>query len=110
MARSTGRSCFRTVGRRLRTMATAAVAAACLAPAGLAQQSAQQLAQQQEAPAAIVAAQIRSQGYACSAPVSATRDRQASRPNATVWVLRCQNARYRVRLVPDMAAQVTQLE
>ncbi len=105
MARSTGR-CFRTVGRRLRTMATAAVAAACLVPAGLAQQ----LAQQQEAPAAIVAAQIRSQGYACSAPVSATRDRQASRPNVAVWVLRCQNARYRVRLVPDMAAQVTQLE
>lgn len=60
--------------------------------------------------AAIVAAQIRSQGYACTQPVAAVRDQAASRPNVTVWVLSCANARYRVRLVPDMAAQVTQLE
>jgi hypothetical protein len=68
------------------------------------------LAQEVDAPAGIVAAQIRSQGYACTAPVSAARDRQASRPNVTVWILRCRNASYRVQLVPDMAAQVTQLE
>jgi hypothetical protein len=57
-----------------------------------------------------VAAQIRSQGYVCTQPVAAARDPAASRPNVTVWVLSCANARYRVRLVPDMAAQVTQLE
>jgi hypothetical protein len=67
-------------------------------------------AQEVDAPAGIVAAQIRSQGYACTDPVSAIRDRQASRPNVTVWLLRCRNASYRVQLVPDMAAQVTQLE
>jgi hypothetical protein len=64
----------------------------------------------EEAPADSIAAQIRTQGYACSAPVTAKRDRAASRPNETVWFLQCGNARYRVQLVPDMAAQVTQLE
>jgi hypothetical protein len=67
-------------------------------------------AQEVDTSAGIVAAQIRTQGYACADPVSATRDRQASRPNVTVWVLRCRNAMYRVQLVPDMAAQVTLLE
>jgi hypothetical protein len=62
------------------------------------------------AAAEIVAAQIRAQGYACTGPVTAVRDRAASEPNATVWMLTCGNARYRVRLVPDMAAHVTQLK
>jgi hypothetical protein len=69
------------------------------------------VAAQTDPVAEIVAAQIRTQGYACTAPVRATRDQQAaSQPNVKVWVLSCGNARYRVRLVPDMAAQVTQLE
>jgi hypothetical protein len=68
------------------------------------------LAQGQETPAGIIAAQIRSQGYACTEPVAAMRDSQASRPNGVVWRLRCGNARYRVRLVPDMAAEVTRIE
>jgi hypothetical protein len=68
------------------------------------------LAAEPDGPAGIIAAQIRSQGYACSAPVEATRDPQASGPDSAVWVLACQNARYRVRLVPDMAAQVTRLD
>jgi hypothetical protein len=59
--------------------------------------------------AEIVAAQIRAQGYACTRPVTAVRDGAASRPNVTVWLLTCGNARYRVRLVPDMAAHVTPL-
>jgi hypothetical protein len=87
--------------RRLPVDVAAAVALTCLwALAGLAE----------DAPADIIAAQIRTQGYACSTPVTATRDRAASRPNETVWLLQCGNARYRVQLVPDMAAQVTQLE
>jgi hypothetical protein len=68
------------------------------------------MAAEADAAAEIVAAQIRTQGYACSSPVAAERDRAASRPNETVWMLNCGNARYRVRLVPNMAAQVTQLE
>jgi hypothetical protein len=84
-------------------MPAAAALACLLAPAAVP-------AQQPETPAAIVAAQLRTQGYACADPVSATRDQQASRPLETVWILRCRNATYRVLLVPDMAAQVTQLE
>jgi hypothetical protein len=68
------------------------------------------VAAQTDAAAEIVAAQIRSQGYACTRPVTALRDQAASQPDVAVWVLSCGNARYRVRLVPDMAAQVTQLE
>jgi hypothetical protein len=68
------------------------------------------LAQEAESPAGIIAAQIRTQGYTCTDPVTATLDRQASQPHLTVWILRCRNASYRVQLVPDMAAHVTQLE
>ena len=94
-------------GRRASRRFAADVAAA-LALTGLSALAG--LAQEVDTPAGIVAAQIRTQGYACTAPVSAARDRQASRPNVTVWILRCRNASYRVQLVPDMAAQVTQLE
>ena len=30
-------------------------------------------------------------------------------PNGRVWVLECDNATYRVRLIPDMAAQIERL-
>ena len=88
--------------RRFADVATAVALTGLSAIAGLAQEVG--------APAGIVAAQIRTQGYACTDPVSATRDRQASRPNVTVWFLHCRNASYRVQLVPDMAAHVTQLK
>ena len=68
------------------------------------------VAAEPNAAAEIVAAQIRAQGYACTRPVTAVRDGAASRPNETVWMLTCGNARYRVRLVPDMAAHITQLK
>jgi len=102
--RPTRRPGTRTMTRLPGAVAPVAAALACLSA------SAAGLAQQTGTPASIIAAQLRTQGYACRTPVSATRDRQASRPNVTVWVLRCANASYRVRLVPDMAAQVTQLE
>lgn len=57
----------------------------------------------------IVAAHIRSQGYPCDAPQAAKRDPRASKPDEPVWLLTCANARYRVRLVPDMAAAVEQI-
>jgi hypothetical protein len=60
----------------------------------------------QEAPMDIIAAQIRSQGYPCDSPRSAERDATASAANETVWMLRCQNATYRVTLVPNLAAKV----
>jgi len=60
--------------------------------------------------AEIIAVQIRDQGYACEDPVSAVRDRQLSRPDEADWVLHCKNATYRVRLIPDMAADVKRLD
>jgi hypothetical protein len=63
----------------------------------------------QQTPADGIAAQIRAQGYRCDEPVSAERDPALSRPDEAVWILKCQNASYRVRLIPDLAARVEQL-
>jgi len=60
----------------------------------------------QEAPKDIVASQIRSQGYACNSPQNVERDASASKPNEAVWTLNCQNACYRVTLIPSMPAKV----
>jgi hypothetical protein len=62
----------------------------------------------EEMPAEIIAAQIRDQGYACDKALSAERD--GERSDDAVWILKCQNATYRVRLVPDMAAHVERLD
>lgn len=59
-----------------------------------------------EMPKDIIAAHIRMQGFTCDKPISAERDHAASKPNETVWHLKCEDHSYRVRLVPDMAADV----
>ena len=54
--------------------------------------------------AGLVAAQVREQGFACADPATAVRD-----PNSdsdAVWTLTCADATYKVRLVPDQAAQI----
>jgi hypothetical protein len=79
----------------LARIALPAILACCVAPA-----VAQQL---QESPKNVIAAHLRLQGYACEAPQSARRDVKASRPDEAVWLVTCENARYRVRLVPNMA-------
>ena len=61
----------------------------------------------EEMPAEIIAAQIRDQGYACDKALSTTRD--GEHLDDAVWILKCQNATNRVRLVPDMAARVERL-
>jgi hypothetical protein len=58
----------------------------------------------------IVADQIRAQGYKCDSPQSAKQDTQASKPDEAVWILQCESGSYRVRLIPDMAAKVEQLD
>lgn len=58
----------------------------------------------------ILAAQLRDQGYTCDQPQSAERDVQASTPDEAVWVVQCENAKYRMRLDPDMAAKVERLD
>jgi hypothetical protein len=68
------------------------------------------LATEEETSKQIIAAQIQRQGYSCEHPEHATRDEGRSKPNETVWILRCESGTYRVRLVPDMAAHVERLE
>jgi len=63
----------------------------------------------QETPPDVLAAKIRDQGYQCAKAVSARKDKARSRPDEAVWVLRCDNRTYRVRLTPDMAARVQRL-
>ena len=65
---------------------------------------------QQPMPAETIAAQVRLQGHRCDEPLSATRDTALSKPNEAVWVLKCANATYRMRLIPNMAASVERLE
>ena len=58
----------------------------------------------------ILAAQLRDQGYACAQPQSAERDAQASTPDQAVWIVQCEDAKYRMRLIPDMAAKVERID
>lgn len=62
-----------------------------------------------EIPPDIIAVQIRKQGYQCNNPSKAKRDPEASRPDLPVWILTCENATYRVRLVGNMADRIDRL-
>jgi len=54
----------------------------------------------------IIAVQVRKRGHACDNPKSARRAGTSSRPNEATWILQCENATYRIRLTPDMAARI----
>lgn len=56
----------------------------------------------------LVATQVRDQGYACDDPVTAKAEQGEDGDN--VWRLDCQNASYRVRLVPDIAASIERID
>jgi len=62
-----------------------------------------------ETPQGILAAQIRTQGFACEKPLGAKQNKKQSRPDRDVWVLNCGNATYRITRTPDMAAKVEPL-
>jgi hypothetical protein len=64
----------------------------------------------QETTKALLASQIRDQGYRCNKAISAKKDLKRSKADEAVWVLRCDDGTYRIRLVPDMAAQVQRLK
>ena len=59
-----------------------------------------------QTPPNFLAAQIRTQGYHCKAPLSAKKDAKRSRPDEAVWILKCRGSTFRIRLDPDMAARV----
>jgi hypothetical protein len=63
-----------------------------------------------EAPATMLAAQVRIQGFTCDKALGATRDKKRSRPDLAAWILRCSNATYRVTRAPDMAAAIKPLQ
>jgi hypothetical protein len=63
----------------------------------------------QDQSTAIVADQVRSQGFPCSNPSSAERVGAESAPNHTVYLLKCEGVTYRVILVPDQGAEVAQV-
>ena len=64
----------------------------------------------QETPEDIVATQVRAQGHPCKDAQSAQRDQAASKPDEPVWLLQCQDASYRVRLISGMAAQIERID
>lgn len=57
----------------------------------------------------IIAVQLRKQGFECKNPESAEREKADSKPDETVWLLTCEGARYKVQLIPKMAAKVERL-
>jgi hypothetical protein len=62
-----------------------------------------------EPPMDLLATQLRNQGFPCDRPESAQRDEKASKPNETVWVVGCKGARYRMTVVPDLAAKIEKI-
>lgn len=57
----------------------------------------------------IIAVKIRNQGYRCETPQGVKRGKSRSMPRDFVWTLKCANATYRVKLIPDMAAHIERL-
>jgi hypothetical protein len=66
-------------------------------------------AAQAETPTEMLAAQVRTQGIACGKALGARQNVKQSRPDHEVWILKCDNATYRVSRYPDMGAKVEKL-
>lgn len=58
----------------------------------------------------IVAAQVRSQGFACDTPSAIELLADESQPDQAVYKLACDSATYRVKLIPDMAAEISKID
>jgi hypothetical protein len=82
------------------------VAAGLLAPIG----SARSQNADTVTPPEVLADQLRGQGYPCARALSSQRDGDKSNRDESVWILKCTNGIYRVRLIPDMAAKVEKID
>jgi hypothetical protein len=60
--------------------------------------------------AKVTADAVRAQGFSCLEPISAQRDPAASKPDETVWILDCLDARYQVRFKGDTKAEIERLQ
>jgi len=58
----------------------------------------------------ILADQLRDQGSACVRAEDAHREEALSKPDEPVWILKCSNAVYRIRMRGNMAAEVEVLD
>lgn len=58
----------------------------------------------------IIAAKVRNQGLVCEGPKSVERDPEKTAPGEIGWMLECENASYRVMLVPHKAARIERVE
>ncbi|HSO48161.1 MAG TPA: hypothetical protein VLQ68_09550 [Rhizobiaceae bacterium] len=65
---------------------------------------------QSEKPEDIIAVQLRSQGFACENPRDAKEDTADTKPDEKAWTIQCDGQQYRIRFVPDMAAQVEKID
>lgn len=88
-----------------RSVLIPAVLAAALVPAGTGSVG---LAHAETA-ADLLATQIRSQGLTCDKPQQATRDTKLSKRDYDVWVVKCENATYRIGRYPDLPAKIEKL-
>jgi hypothetical protein len=57
--------------------------------------------------ARIIEAQLRKQGVACTMARRAMRDAIKSVPHEAVWIVHCDEATYRVKLIPRRQAFIT---
>lgn len=53
---------------------------------------------------------LRKQRYPCEKLLSAERDPEHSKPHQVAWLLKCSNAIYRVRLIPNRPAHVERID
>jgi hypothetical protein len=60
-------------------------------------------------PPEVLADQLRSQAYPCDRVLSTEQDVEASKRDEAVWVVKCTNGNYRMRLIPGMAAKVERI-
>jgi len=67
-------------------------------------------AQSQNPDMTIIADQIRGQGFACSTAVSIENIAAESAADQPVYKLMCDNATYKVHVIPDQAAIVTEIK
>lgn len=93
---------------RPRSLWIRSLATRVLLSVGLGGSIATATAQDQSADVRIVGDQVRSQGFPCDNPSSAESIEAESAPNHTVYLLKCEGVTYRVVLIPDQAAQVTE--
>lgn len=63
-----------------------------------------------ELAADVIVRKLRKQGVSCQGSASAERAQEYSKPNVTAWALKCENATYRVLLIPSRPAEVETME